>query len=125
MGDEPRAHKGISVPGFPNYFFAVGPNGLVLNVSYFITAERNLETIVGLMADLRDAGKQSLDVTREAFESYNNWLDGQFSSFTWAAPDCHSYYTNASGHASFLFAGNFKEYAALHEASGLQEYNVA
>ena len=125
MGDEPRAHKGISVPGFPNYFFAVGPNGLVLNVSYFVTAERNVETIVDLIGDLQHEGKQSLEVKREEFESYNNALDEKFSKFTWAAPDCHSYYTNASGHASFLFAGNFKEWVELHEATDLNEYNVA
>jgi cyclohexanone monooxygenase len=125
MGDEPRAHKGISVPDFPNFFFAVGPNGLVLNVSYFITAERNVETIVGLLSDLRSAGKQSLDIKREEFQSYNNTMDEKFAKFSWGSPDCNSYYTNDSGHASFLFAGNFKEYKRLHEATGLQEYDVA
>ena len=42
MAEAPEAHKGISVPGFPNYFFAVGPNGLVLNVPYFVTVEQNV-----------------------------------------------------------------------------------
>ena len=125
MGDEPRSHKGISVPDFPNFFFAVGPNGLVLNVSYFITAERNIATIVGLLSELRAVGKQSLEVKKEQFQSYNDWMDDKFAKFSWGAPDCHSYYTNDSGHASFLFAGNFKEYQRLHEAVGLQEYNVA
>ena len=125
MGDEPRSHKGISVPEFPNFFFAVGPNGLVLNVSYFITVERNVETIVGLLSDLHASGKQSLEVKRDVFQSYNDTMDGKFARFSWGAPDCHSYYTNDSGHASFLFGGNFKEYQKLHEEAGLQEYNVA
>jgi cyclohexanone monooxygenase len=125
MGDTPRAHKGISVPDFPNFFFAVGPNGLVLNVSYFITAERNVETIVGLLSDLRSAGKQSLDIKREEFQSYNNTMDEKYAKFSWGSSDCNSYYTNESGHASFLFAGNFKEYKRLHEATGLQEYDIA
>jgi cyclohexanone monooxygenase len=97
----------------------------VLNVSYFITAERNVETIVGLLSDLRSAGKQSLDIKREEFQSYNNTMDEKFAKFSWGSPDCNSYYTNDSGHASFLFAGNFKEYKRLHEATGLQEYDVA
>jgi cyclohexanone monooxygenase len=125
MGDEPRSHKGISVPDFPNFFFAVGPNGLVLNVSYFITVEQNIATIVGLLSDLRDTGKKSLEVKQELFQSYNNWMDERFSKFSWGAPGCDSYYTNESGHASFLFAGNFKEYQRLHAAAGLQEYDVA
>jgi cyclohexanone monooxygenase len=124
MGDEPRSHKGISVPDFPNFFFAMGPNGLVLNVSYFITAERNVATIVSLLSDLRATGKQSLEVKREQFQRYNDWMDERFATFSWAAPDCHSYYTNESGHASFLFAGNFKEYQQQHEAIGLHEYKL-
>jgi len=125
MGNEPRSFKGISVPDFPNFFFAVGPNGLVLNVSYFITAERNVQTIVGLLSDLQRTGKSSMEVKRELFQGYNDAMDKEFPRFTWGAPDCNSYYTNESGHASFLFAGTFKEYAKLHEDAGLQEYNVA
>jgi cation diffusion facilitator CzcD-associated flavoprotein CzcO len=124
MGSEPRSYKGISLPDFPNLFFAVGPNGLVLNVSYFVTVERNIKTIVRLLNDLRAANKQTLEVKREKFDQYNAWLDERFSRFTWGAADCHSYYTNDSGHASFLFAGNFKEYEQLHNAIALQDYNL-
>jgi cyclohexanone monooxygenase len=125
MGDESRSHKGISVPGFPNFFFAVGPNGLVLNVSYFVTAERNIATIVSLLSDLRSSGKRSLEVKNEEFITYNAALDEKFARFSWGAPDCHSYYTNKSGHASFLFPGTFTEYKKLHEQAGLHEYRVA
>ncbi|MEP5765194.1 MAG: NAD(P)/FAD-dependent oxidoreductase [Halieaceae bacterium] len=125
MADEPRAFKGIAVPDFPNYFFAVGPNGLVLNVSYFITAERNVKTIVGLLSDMRAAGLSSIEVKDSEFQSYNTWLSPRFPGFSWGAADCNSYYTNASGHAPFLFPGSFKEYKRLHEASGLHEYSVA
>jgi cyclohexanone monooxygenase len=124
MADDPRAHKGIAVPDFPNYFFAVGPNGLVLNVSYFITAEKNVETIVRLLADLREAGGRSIAVKREVFEKYNDWMADRFGRFTWGSSDCHSYYRNASGHAPFLFPGNFKEYRQLQNESGLHEYDL-
>jgi len=125
MGDESRSYKGISVPGFPNFFCAVGPNGLVLNVSYFVTAERNIATIVSLLSQLRRSGKQSLEVKKEEFVNYNTAMHEKFARFSWGAPDCHSYYTNKSGHASFLFPGTFAEYKKLHEAAGLHEYNLA
>ena len=125
MGEDPRAHKGIAVPGFPNYFFAVGPNGLVLNVSYFITAERNVETIVGLLEDMVQAGGKTLSVKPETAAEYNAWMGDRFNRFSWGSADCNSYYRNASGHAPFLFPGNFKEYRKLHEESGLHEYHVA
>ena len=124
MGDDPRAHKGIAVPDFPNYFFAVGPNGLVLNVSYFVTAEKNVETIVRLLVQKQEAGAQSICVKRSVFEQYNDWMADRFGRFTWGSSDCHSYYRNAAGHAPFLFPGNFKEYERLHAESDLNEYEL-
>jgi len=125
MGEEPRSHKGIAVPDFPNFFFAVGPNGLVLNVSYFVTVERNVKSIVNLLSELRAAGKTTMDVRADEFKTYNEWLDNRFARFSWGASDCNSYYMNASGHAPFLFAGNFKEYKQFHEALDLSEFNVS
>ena len=124
MGDDPRAHKGVAVPDFPNYFFAVGPNGMALDVSYFITAERNIETIVGLLEDMREAGGRRIEVKRDVFEQYNDWMADRFRRFSWGSSDCHSYYRNAAGHAPFLFPGSFREYRQLHERSGLHEYEV-
>ncbi|MEE4661265.1 MAG: NAD(P)/FAD-dependent oxidoreductase [Halieaceae bacterium] len=124
MGDAPRAHKGIAVPGFPNYFFAVGPNGLVLNVSYFITAEQNVATIVRLLKAAASSGKRSLDAKAQCFADYNAYLDARFGRFSWGSSDCNSYYRNASGHAPFLFPGNFKEYQALHQECDLHEFDL-
>ncbi len=114
MGDDPRAYKGIAAPGFPNYFFAMGPNGLVLNVSYFATAERNIETIVHLLDEMGRTGARTIEVRQEAFDQYNAWMADRFPRFSWGASDCHSYYRNASGHAPFLFPGSFREYRKLH-----------
>jgi cation diffusion facilitator CzcD-associated flavoprotein CzcO len=124
MADDPKAHKGIAVPGFPNYFFAVGPNGLVLNVSYFITAEKNIETIVRLLCEMQSAGARQIAVKPEVFQQYNDWMAERFPRFSWGASDCHSYYRNASGHAPFLFPGSFKEYSKLQAGSGLHEYEL-
>jgi cation diffusion facilitator CzcD-associated flavoprotein CzcO len=124
MADDPKAHKGIAVPGFPNYFFAVGPNGLALTVSYFITAEKNIETIVRLLGEKQAAGAAQMTVKREVFERYNDWMAGRFERFSWGSSDCHSYYRNAAGHAPFLFPGNFREYSKLQDESGLHEYDL-
>jgi cation diffusion facilitator CzcD-associated flavoprotein CzcO len=122
MADDPRAYKGLCVPGFPNFFFAVGPNALVLNVPYFKTAEKTVDTIVKLLADMRASGTKAIVVKPELFQRYNDKLAGRFPDYSWGAADCNSYYRNASGHAPFLFPGNFKEFCKLQEESGLHEY---
>ena len=122
MADNPQAYKGIAVPDFPNCFFAVGPNGLVLNVSYFVTAEKSVTTIVRLLKEMQSAGAGTIRVKPEVFEQYNTWMGERFGRFSWGSSDCHSYYRNAAGHAPFLFPGNFKEFRRLHDESGLHEY---
>ena len=124
MGAAPEAFKGIAAPGFPNYFFAVGPNGLPLDAPYFVTAERNIKTIVSLLCEKQAAGARSISVNRETHRQYNDWMLEQFPRYSWASPSCSSYYTNADGRAPFLFPGRYSEYEELHEAAGLHEFDV-
>lgn len=125
MGDKPQAHKGIATPGFPNFFFAVGPNGLVLNVSYFLSLERNVESIVDLIAARHAKGASAIEVKKEAHQNYNEWLASQFGKYSWGSPSCNSYYQNEAGHPPFLFAGNFAMYQRFHEEGGVHEYNLS
>jgi cation diffusion facilitator CzcD-associated flavoprotein CzcO len=122
MEKAPEAHKGIAAPGFPNYFFAVGPNGLVLQVPYFVTVEQNIETIVRLLREKQAAGARAIAVKPEVNRRYNDWLLERFPRFSWGSASCNSYYQNADGRAPFLFPGTFAEYAELHAEAGLDEY---
>lgn len=124
MADDPRSHKGIAVPDFPNYFFAVGPNGVVLNVSYFLSVEQNVATIVRLLGEMRRSGKKTMSVKRDVFEQYNAWMADRFERFSWGASTCNSYYRNAAGHAPFLFPGNFREYQEIQKQSSLSDYQL-
>ncbi len=125
MSEAPEAFKGIAAPGFPNYFFAVGPNGLVLNVPYFVTVERNVETIVSLLKQKQAAGARSIVVRDEVHRDYNDWMLGQFPLYSWGASSCTSYYQLANGRAPFLFPGDFQTYRRFHEETGLHEFELA
>ncbi|MFT5441015.1 MAG: cyclohexanone monooxygenase [Myxococcota bacterium] len=118
-----EAFKGIATPGFPNYFFAVGPNGLVLNVPYFITVEKNAESIVKRLCEKQAAGARSVEVKSEANREYNDWMREEFPKYAWGNESCNSYYRTADGSVPFLFPGNFKTYAKMHDESGLHDYD--
>jgi cation diffusion facilitator CzcD-associated flavoprotein CzcO len=124
MSSAVGAFKGIAVPHFPNYFFAVGPNGLPLDVPYFRTAERNIATIVGLLVAKQAAGVRSLAVKPQLHRDYNDRLAERFSRYSWASPSCSSYYQDEQGRTPFLFPGRYKEYVKLHDQSGLHEYDL-
>ncbi|MAI80474.1 MAG: hypothetical protein CL917_16135 [Deltaproteobacteria bacterium] len=124
MGAAPEAHKGIARPGFPNYFFAVGPNGLVLNVPYFKTVEANVASIVRLLEEKQAANVTTLEVKKEAHEAYNDWMATQFELYSWGSASCNSYYRNEAGRAPFLFPGDYKAYTAFQKEGGLHEFDV-
>ena len=124
MEKGPEAHKGIAAPGFPNYFFAAGPNGLVLNVPYFVTIEKNIETIARLLVEKQAAGARAIAVKPELSRSYNDWMETQFPLYSWGHESCNSYYRSENGKAPFLFPGDFKAWKKLQEETSLQEYDV-
>ena len=125
MKQAPEAHKGIAVPHFPNYFFAVGPNGLVLNVPYFVTVEQNVATIVRLISAKERAKARSIAVKPEIHRAYNDWMLPRFSLFSWGDGSCSSYYRFDDGRAPFLFPGDFKTYKNLQDQAGIEEFDLA
>lgn len=124
MAAAPQVHKGIAVPGFPNYFLAVGPNGVVLNVSYFESVEQNVATIVRLLGDLVASGRTAMTPRPQLCAAYNEGLADKFAGFSWGAADCHSYYRTASGHAPFLFPGNAKGWRRIQSSIDLDEFDL-
>ena len=125
MSRDLGAFKGIAVPHFPNYFLAAGPNGLPLDAPYFRSVERNIATIVGLLAAKQAAGVRSLSVKPAVNRAYNDWLAPRFGRYSWASPSCSSYYRDAMGRTPFLFPGRFREYRKLHEKCGLHDYDLS
>lgn len=125
MAEGPDAFKGIAAPHFPNYFFAVGPNGLVLNVPYFMTVEQNVATIVRLLEAKQQAGLRAIDVKEDRNRDYNDWMLGQFPLYSWGEASCNSYYRQANGRAPFLFPGDFKTYRRLQDEMGIEDFEAA
>lgn len=124
MGKAPEAFKGIAVPGFPNYFMGMGPNALVLSVSYFKSAEANIACIVNLLAEMREQGVRAIDVKDDLHRSYNDWVSENCAKFSWGSGGCHNYYTNAAGHSPFLFPADYKTFLQTRSDCGLHEFEA-
>ena len=124
METAPEAFMGVSVPNFPNYFFVAGPNGLVLNVPYFMTIEQNAATIVRLIAESRARGAASIQPKESENRRYNDWMLERFPSYSWGHSSCNSYYRSDDGRAPFLFPGDFKTYKKLQDRTGLDAFEL-
>ena len=124
MEKAPEAYKGVAAPGFPNYFFVAGPNGLVLNVPYFLTIEQNIATIVRLLEEKQAADAPAIAVKPERNREYNDWMLGEFPKYSWGHGSCNSYYRSEDGRAPFLFPGPYTLWQKLHAEAGLHEFDV-
>lgn len=124
MAERPEAFKGFAVPGFPNFFFALGPNSLCTSASYFEGAEVNLACIVRLLKEKEAAGASAIDVKEKELRSYNDWIIENRERFSWGVGTCTSYYRTPTGQTPFLFPGDFKTFKAQRQESGLHEFDM-
>jgi 4-hydroxyacetophenone monooxygenase len=98
-GDSPCAHRGGTVPGFPNLFITSAPNyspghGAGANFSMEVLAHYIMECLQ-LMA-LR--GATTMEVTESAYRNYVAAIDDAMSRTVWChTPNAHTYYRSGSG----------------------------
>ncbi|MFK7730167.1 MAG: flavin-containing monooxygenase [Pseudomonadales bacterium] len=124
MAQAPEAFKGMAVPGFPNYFYVIGPNGLLLSASYFVTAEICAEALARLLSDKADKKVKTLSVKPELHKQFSEWVADNVSNFSWGHSSCNSYYRSESGHAPFLYPGSIKQFKQMKAECGLHEYKL-
>ncbi|MEQ9142985.1 MAG: NAD(P)/FAD-dependent oxidoreductase [Parvibaculaceae bacterium] len=93
----PRAHRAVSVPGFPNFWMLEGPTGPVGNLSLITISERQIDYVISMLDKMRDEGLAGLVPTESAFEAYNEALRQRVPQTVWASGGCDSWYFDASG----------------------------
>lgn len=104
---EPHAFLGIMAPGFPNFFMLYGPN---TNGGFIITnLERQANFIARELARLRRRGLPSVEVTTEATERYNAWLQGRIAGTAFLQGE--NYFKTASGRVVTQWPDNATQYA--------------
>jgi len=95
---EPRAYKGITIPGFPNLFCCYGPNtNIVVNGSIIFFSECEIRYVLGCLSLLLREGHAAMDVKREVHDAYNQRIDAGNKGMAWGQSSVNTWYKNASG----------------------------
>lgn len=96
-----RAHLGIMVPDFPNFFMVYGPNtNIVVNGSVIFFSECAVRYIVDCLRLQAETGARSIGIKPDVFAASNRALDERNACMAWGAPDVSNWYKNASGRVS-------------------------
>ena len=93
----PEAHYGITVSGYPNLLFLVGPNTGLGHNSIVHMIESQVQYVLGYLDLLDRAGPDAfLDVKPDAQETYNADIQQKMVGTVWAS-GCQSWYMDSRG----------------------------
>lgn len=96
--DGARAHRGVTVPGFPNLFLLFGPNtNSAHGGSQMLSAELQMRYVMGLVKGMIDRDLVEVEPTSAAFDVYNAELDAALARTVWAHRGMTTYYRNDRG----------------------------
>ncbi|MBU6282985.1 NAD(P)/FAD-dependent oxidoreductase [bacterium] len=97
-GDDPRAHLGITVPGFPNLFLLYGPGTNLAHAgSIVFHSECQVRYVSGCLRLLLAEGARAIECRTEACDEWTRRLDERMSRVVWSHPGADSWYKNSRG----------------------------
>lgn len=102
-----RAHLGITVPGFPNFFMLYGPNTNLGGSSIIGMLEAQAGYVVQAAREIRSA-QAALEVREEAFAAYDEEIQSRLAHSVWSR--CASWYREPSGRITTNWPGTVTEY---------------
>jgi cation diffusion facilitator CzcD-associated flavoprotein CzcO len=91
--DGARAHLGLTVPGFPNFFCIYGPNTNLGGSSIIAMMEAQAGYVAEAVSQL-DAGARTVEVRPEVAEAYDREMQSRLRDSAWNG--CDSWYVDGS-----------------------------
>jgi cation diffusion facilitator CzcD-associated flavoprotein CzcO len=92
-----QTHKGISVAGFPNLFFLLGPNTGLAHMSVVFMIEAQARYVLDAIKLVESRGARALRVRREAQERFQADIQQKLADGVWTTGGCTSWYLDAKG----------------------------
>ena len=123
--DGPRAYLGMAMPGLPNFLSFYGPNGQPRAGGFHFWAAAWSRYAGNSIARLIENGWRSIEVSRAAYDDYNDRMDEAMSTLLWASEGSGSYYVNEFGRPGVNMPWRADVYNAMIQAPNLDDFVVA
>ncbi|MFE6617341.1 flavin-containing monooxygenase [Amycolatopsis sp. NPDC057786] len=92
-----HTHKGITVSGFPNLFFLLGPNTALGHNSVVFMIESQARYVVDAIKLADSRGAAALDVRAGVQEKFQREIQDKLVKGVWTQGGCKSWYLDAKG----------------------------
>ncbi|MFV8167343.1 flavin-containing monooxygenase [Mycobacterium sp. 134] len=117
-GRRPYAYRGITVPGFPNFFMTYGPGThLAHGGSLILNSELQMRYINKCLEHLITEGLRTMEPLPEPTREWHRRSQEAIRQTVWAQPSIkHSYFKNADGEIHTVSPWRLSEYrSAINE----------
>jgi 4-hydroxyacetophenone monooxygenase len=114
------------VPNFPNLFCVYGPGtNLAHSASLFFHSEYQTGYALEAIRAVLVSGARSIEVKRDAHDSYARWHQDEISQLVWAHPSItHSHYKNPAGKVYTLSPWPIDQYWELTRTLDPDDYVI-
>ncbi len=124
-GTDPKAHLGMTVPGFPNMMMMLGPNtGLGHGGSTITQAEIQARYIAATIAGMAEQGARRFEVKQSAFDDYITRLDEEHKDLIWQHKGMTTYYRNKAGRVYSVMPWRIVDYWAMCRNPNWDEFTI-
>ena len=120
------AYLGITMPGFPNFFFMYGPNtNIVVNGSIIWFSEREANYICDSIGTILRTGIGSVDCKQQVHDRYKDWVDAGNKEMVWGVSTVNSWYKSPSGRVAQNWPYSLLEFWQQTRETNLADYLVS
>lgn len=124
--DGARAFKGLTVPGFPNFFMMYGPNAQCRAGSFHSIVECLARYIGNLLVHMLEEDKSSIEVRESAYLRYNSDLDAAMKKLLWEDEQGGGgYYVNEHGRAGVIMPWRLHDFYQMIEYADTNNYRFS
>jgi cation diffusion facilitator CzcD-associated flavoprotein CzcO len=120
----PKAHLGMSVAGFPNLFFLLGPSTGLGHNSVLLMIEAQVDYLMRALEWQRQTGLSAIEPRDEAQERFLAEVTRGTKGSVWTAGGCLSWYLDATGRNSTLWPGSVRAYQKRLSRFDAGDYGV-
>ncbi len=121
----PAAYRGMTIAGFPNLFFLLGPNTGLGHTSVLVMVDAQLRYVIGCLRHLERSGMSAIEVRREAQDGFNADVQSRLRDTVWNAGGCRSWYLDSTGRNTTIWPGMTWPYVRMLRHFDPAAYHVS
>jgi len=118
------AYKGMTVPGFPNMFFMVGPNSGLGHTSIVFIIESRIAYFLDALDTMTSNGFSIVEVAPAAQRRWTEQIEAQSAQTVWTAGGCRSYYLDDERRNVAIWPGSSWSYRRCTRHFDLDAYDA-